>query len=59
MAACVRISRMMWHSLLGEGGLRDRLNGLEGRLLDPAGSAADEAEPSFGSRSNVVGFRRS
>lgn len=58
MAACVKISRMMWHSLLGEGGLRDRLNSLEGRLLDPAGCAADEAERSYASRSNVVGFRR-
>lgn len=26
MGACVRISRMMWDALLGEGGLRDSLN---------------------------------
>ena len=60
MAACVKISRMMWHSLLGKGGLRDRLNGLEGRLLDPAGtsSTATKTDESYASRSNVVGFRR-
>lgn len=28
MSACLRISRMMWDSLLGEGGLRDQLAGL-------------------------------
>jgi hypothetical protein len=25
LAACIRVSRMMWQSLIGEGGLRDRL----------------------------------
>ena len=58
MAACVKISRMMWHSLLGEGGLRDRLNGLEGRLLDPAGTTGGEADSALTGRSKVVGFRR-
>lgn len=28
MGACVRLSRMMWDAFLGEGGLRDALNGL-------------------------------
>ena len=32
MAACLRLSRMMWDSLLGRGGLRDRLDGLSGLL---------------------------
>lgn len=30
MAACMRISRMMWRSVLGEGGLRDRFGELQG-----------------------------
>ncbi len=32
MAACLRLSRMMWDSLLGQGGLRERLEGLGGLL---------------------------
>ncbi len=58
MAACVRISRMMWRSLLGEGGLRDKLNGLEGNLLDPRPSTETGSTGAISRTSNVVGFRR-
>ena len=58
MAACVRISRMMWRSLLGEGGLRDKLNGLEGNLLDPRPSTETSSTGAISPTSNVVGFRR-
>ena len=38
MAACVRMSEMMWEKVLGEGGLRDSLGllaeGQPGRRLD-------------------------
>ncbi len=34
MDACLKLSDMMWESLLGEDGLLDRLRGLEGK--DPA-----------------------
>lgn len=32
MAACIRISKMMWRNVLGEGGLRDRFHEL-GEML--------------------------
>lgn len=41
MGACIRLSRMMWRQLLGEGGLRDRLAGLAGELH--SGNASAEA----------------
>lgn len=58
MAACIRISRMMWQSLLGEGGLRDHLNGLQGRLTNPADRSVAAADHRPAERSKVVGFRR-
>lgn len=32
MAACLRISRMMWRMVLGEGGLNDRFSELQGMV---------------------------
>ena len=55
MAACLRISRMMWRTVLGPGGLNDRFGELRGLFSErpdetPAGSA-------LGGR--VVAFARS
>jgi len=54
MAACVRISHMMWRSVLGEGGLRDRYGELQ-RLFD-GHSGAESLTPSACGR--VVMFAR-
>jgi hypothetical protein len=35
MAACLRISRMMWRAVLGPGGLQDRLGELQGLFHGP------------------------
>lgn len=47
MNACVRISRMMWRSVVGEGGLRDRFSELGGLLQGetPKPQALEEARP--------------
>lgn len=55
MAACLRISRMMWRTVLGPGGLNDRFGELRGLFSErpddiPAG-------PALGGR--VVAFARS
>ncbi len=54
MAACLRISRMMWRQVLGPGGLNDRLDDLRrvahGR---PARAATDRAQ-----RGQVLAFAR-
>lgn len=34
LGACIRLSRMMWQSLLGEGGLRDRFAAVGDLLTD-------------------------
>ncbi len=47
MGACLRISRMMWDSLLGRGGLREQLQGLAGRLQGEAGERPSAALLSF------------
>ncbi|MBT8429872.1 MAG: DUF3135 domain-containing protein [Gammaproteobacteria bacterium] len=54
MAACLRISRMMWRTVLGPGGLNDRFGELQGLFSDrPGGLPA--APPSEG---RVVAFAR-
>lgn len=53
MGACIRLSKMMWRQLLGEGGLRERLLGLGGDL---GGAPAPEREPAGGAR--VLAFSR-
>lgn len=50
MAACLRISRMMWHSVLGPNGLNDRLVELQ-RLF--SGQAPGPAPPG-----RVIAFGR-
>lgn len=52
MGSCIRLSRMMWRQLLGEGGLRDRLlelGGIQG-ATGHTGRAVHEAK--------VLAFRR-
>lgn len=45
MGSCLRMSKMMWRQLLGEGGLRDRLLDLAGGMPhEPAGQPARAAE---------------
>jgi len=47
LGACVRISRMMWQSVLGEGGLRERfleLGSYLGALEKPSQGVARSAE---------------
>jgi len=53
MGSCIRLSRMMWRQLLGEGGLRERLLGL-------ADSLNGDAEPQRASESGarVLAFSR-
>ena len=51
MGACVRLSRMMWHALLGEGGLRDALNGIA------PGSGTHALSPGSSS-ARVIPFKR-
>jgi hypothetical protein len=45
MGACVRLSRMMWRQLLGEGGLRDRLAGLADDLRPGDGPVTTATPP--------------
>lgn len=43
MAACLRISRMMWRAVLGPGGLQDRFVELQGMFNGQAGGPAVRA----------------
>lgn len=52
MGACIRLSRLMWRQVLGEGGLRDRLTGLSAGV--PPGAAPRAA----GSGGQVLAFGR-
>jgi hypothetical protein len=40
MGACIRLSRLMWRQVLGEGGLRDRLIGLVPEMHPGAATGA-------------------
>lgn len=51
LAACIRVSRMMWQSLLGQGGLCERLNTL-------GGLARGAAEPPAPASATVLAFAR-
>ena len=53
IAACMRISRMMWRAVLGEGGLQHRFGELQRTF---SGESAGSAEPSAGAE--VVAFAR-
>lgn len=53
LAACIRVSRMMWQSLMGEGGLRDRL------LMVNEGIRDDGGQLSPRPRARVLEFNRS
>ena len=58
MNACLRISRMMWDNILGQGGLRERLVELGGLLQgdsSPAASGGSGGAPS----ATVLAFARS
>ena len=55
MAACLRISRMMWRSVLGPNGLNDRFHELQG-LFSGRGAELQDVEPL---RGQVVAFGRS
>ena len=55
MAACVRISRLMWRSLLGPNGLQDRFVELQ-RLA--GGGAADCGTDGHPLHGEIVAFRR-
>ena len=54
MAACLRISRMMWRTVLGPGGLNDRFGELQGLFSERPGELPVSA-PSAG---QVVAFAR-
>ncbi len=57
MGACIRLSRMMWRQLLGEGGLRERLLGLGGELGGHADPVA-ASRPSAAEGAQVLAFSR-
>ncbi len=54
MAACLRLSRMMWRTVLGPGGLNDRFGELRGLFSERPG--ATEKNPSL--TGQVVAFAR-
>jgi len=54
LAACLRISRMMWRTVLGPGGLNDRFGELQGLFSDRPGDSSTDA--SLGG--HVVAFAR-
>jgi hypothetical protein len=54
MAACLRISRMMWRTVLGPGGLNDRFGELQGLFSDRPGGAPSDPLPG----GQVVAFAR-
>ena len=55
MAACVRISRMMWRSVLGPHGLNERFSELQRLISGQPGDAVPAAEPV---RAEVVAIGR-
>lgn len=54
MGSCIRISRMMWRQLLGDGGLRDRLGELADSLQ--AGAEVSQVGPKMPA-ARVLPFR--
>lgn len=56
MSACLRISRMMWDSMLGEGGLRDRLVGLAS--VWRGGEGVRESASAGGEGAQILAFER-
>jgi hypothetical protein len=54
MAACLRISRMMWRTVLGPGGLNDRFGELQGLFSDRPGGLTSDASTG----GQVVAFAR-
>ena len=54
MAACLRISRMMWRRVLGPGGLNDRVGDLQ-RLVSGGQGPAAAARPTS---AHVIAFTR-
>jgi len=54
MAACLRISRMMWRTVLGPGGLNDRFGELQGLFSDRPGGLPSDESPG----GQVVAFAR-
>ncbi len=56
MNACIRISRMMWDNILGNGGLRDRFAELSGLLQGD--SAPVSSQLSGESTAEVLAFAR-
>lgn len=58
MGACIRLSRMMWKNVLGDGGLRERFQEL-GQLLGATRKASPEAAvPTDGRGAQVLAFVR-
>jgi hypothetical protein len=45
MAACLRISRMMWRTVLGPGGLNDRFGELQGLFSERPGELPSGVSP--------------
>ena len=56
MAACLRISRMMWRTVLGPGGLNDRFGELQGLFSERPGE--HRSGPSLVGGGEVVAFAR-
>jgi len=54
MAACLRISRMMWRTVLGPGGLNDRFGELQGLFSDRPGDLRSSPQVA----GQVVAFAR-
>jgi hypothetical protein len=57
MGSCLRLSKMMWRQLLGEGGLRERLLDLAGGICSDA-RAEPEAAKRPTSSAQVLAFSR-
>jgi hypothetical protein len=55
MAACLRISRMMWRSLLGPNGLHEQFTDLQRAVSGTSPEVAQQAEPV---RAEVLAFAR-
>jgi hypothetical protein len=54
MGSCIRLSRMMWRQLLGDGGLRDRLNDFANGMQQPGGETPPPGVPS----ARILSFSR-
>lgn len=54
MAACLRISRMMWRAVLGPGGLNERFSELQGTFHGQTGEPVTRQAPA-----EVLSFARS